>query len=446
MWFLWAGGAAVIVGSYLMWRGWRGKRTHTRPVCGQCGFELTGVVERVYEGGTGVCPECGADLLDEGVVQQGARRKRVGFLGVGALLMMLGLGGVGVVLWGVATKFNWNAVKPTWLLINEASAAGKPDDAVLRELMVRRSAGTLSKGQLAELVQLGLARQADTTAAWSQLWGDLLQDARLSGEMTPEQREAYARGVLQATIALRPRVREGPNIPYKLSLAGARGGTNASHKISMTSGEIVLENTEGEVVRAPSPRGGGTSGWNGAGPAAFAGSIYLGKAELKPGTWTASLRMALDVDGQLVEFEHRQVIDVTPRGDATARAVKREGMTFAVECKGIDVGPQQNMGSMQARMASIMLNFQSVPMAGSFGIYGLEHLPDGGTREWKLGSVAVTGPVWIGVNGNVPSEFKAETVTLILRAEPEHAESTVDVVEVWDGEVQIRDVPVKVRP
>ena len=35
--------------------------------------------------------------------------------------MVLGLSGAGVMLWSTATKFNWNAVKPTWLLISEAS-------------------------------------------------------------------------------------------------------------------------------------------------------------------------------------------------------------------------------------------------------------------------------------------------------------------------------------
>ena len=109
--------SVAAVGVVLLVLGLRGRRLNAHPHCRRCGFDLIGVTHR------GRCPECGADLATPRAIRSGARRRRALPVTVGGVLLLAaGLAG-GALLWSAATNFNWNVVKPDWLLVLQAPSA-----------------------------------------------------------------------------------------------------------------------------------------------------------------------------------------------------------------------------------------------------------------------------------------------------------------------------------
>src|SRR3954462_10007349 len=99
-----AAGGILLVGLWLLRRGWRGRRVGDEPACAKCGYSLAGIpLDR--------CPECGADVAPTRAVVRGRRVRLRVPLGLGALLSILGaicLGGGG---WRWARTFDWYTLK-----------------------------------------------------------------------------------------------------------------------------------------------------------------------------------------------------------------------------------------------------------------------------------------------------------------------------------------------
>ncbi|HYE63656.1 MAG TPA: hypothetical protein VD997_16820 [Phycisphaerales bacterium] len=446
LWVLWLGGSGIILGGYLLWRGLRGKRIDTRPVCGRCGFDLAGIAERVLAGGEGVCPECGAGLLDEGVIQHGARRKRPGFLVVGGLLLLFGLGSAGLAIWSAAARFDWNTVKPHWLLVQQATSAGPPDDGVLKELLARRAGGTLPIEQFRTLVLHGLARQGDPSMQWAPLWGDLLMDAHASGELSPEQQRQFVLNQCQPTLQLRGRVESGKNLPYRLRYLPGRGAANATYRIEVKGIDVVLTGPGGAVVTKRVPGGGGLI-IGGAGAASLGGLVQVGDTPLAPGTWKAAAVTRLSIGSERYELTHEQLVEVLPRGRSSVTMVDRPELReqFRIQSATLRVSAPYKLFDKEQRSLDLTVFFSSVPMPVAFTAFAVERQPDGTVKEWRIASVTASQPIGYGVGGLMPADFGAKRVDVVLRADPMHAESTVDIEEVCNGELVVPDVPVERR-
>lgn len=72
-----------------------------------------------------------------------------------------------------------------------------------------------------------------------------------------------------------------------------------------------------------------------------------------------------------------------------------------------------------------------------------------GAEEWEVGSVKI--PAWIKNHGWQYTKvirdhgFDASLADVILRPDIDTALNTVDVTEIWDGEIIFKDIPVQ-RP
>lgn len=190
----------AIAGVGLLIVGLRGRRVDDVPWCAACRFDLSGLVSPAK------CPECGADLHAPGAYQRGRRRARRGLVAVGSVLLLLAVGAVGVEVWTRAAKFDWNTVKPTWMLVRESRSLDVTAAApALAELGMRLDEGRLSDGARAELIERGLAYQIDWSKPWMVEWGEVIETARRRGEVTDAQWRAYVR----ASLRLQARVVAG---------------------------------------------------------------------------------------------------------------------------------------------------------------------------------------------------------------------------------------------
>ena len=66
----------------------------------------------------------------------------------------------------------------------------------------------------------------------------------------------------------------------------------------------------------------------------------------------------------------------------------------------------------------------------------------------KLESLVIADQLRRGSSGSVfsadmPPEFDAKTMTLVLTADPKVAETSMDITEIWKGELIVKDVPVE---
>lgn len=206
----------ALLGVFGVALGVRGRRTDDHPVCRRCRFDLVGVeVDR--------CPECGRDLSERRAVRTGNRSRRPMFIAGGSLALVLAIAGAGALGWGAATKFNWNTVKPDWLLIMESSGSDTGRiEAALVELLARAVAGDLSGDRIADLARSGLARQADLSTPWIAQWGDIIEHAWSGQLLSDEEFQRYAK---QAVLIWNPRDPATTPIDYGWSLVDPRPTT-----------------------------------------------------------------------------------------------------------------------------------------------------------------------------------------------------------------------------
>ena len=84
---------AFALGAVLVWRGVRGRLVDDDPHCRRCGYNLIATPRR-----PGRCPECGATIHGLGTIRLGARKPRERLIIVGAAIMLLCLGPIGLAL------------------------------------------------------------------------------------------------------------------------------------------------------------------------------------------------------------------------------------------------------------------------------------------------------------------------------------------------------------
>lgn len=202
----------VVVGLVLLVRGVRGRRVNDHPVCRNCRFDLVGVYPASQ-----TCPECGADLVPTKAVRRGVRRKRRGSLAAGLVLFVAGAGLGGTLAWGWGTNFNWNTVKPVWLLLREArSGNAAVRTAALDEFERRLNDDALPRGALRRVLDAGLDHQGDLATPWNPEWGDVLITAIEKDLLTDAELERFLRHALNDTLEVRPEVRYGDPLPYQV--------------------------------------------------------------------------------------------------------------------------------------------------------------------------------------------------------------------------------------
>lgn len=167
-----------LIGTALLWRGFRGTRHGHDPYCRRCRYNLTGLLSNC-------CPECGAELHG-GAIVHGLRRPSWAFAIVGAVVTALGAGVIAVHVGQVDVY----AACPTWLLLHMARC---DIDGALQELDTRVRRPGISAGQSAQIADVCLARQSngETGLRTRQRWIDLLHCLYVTGQLDAERQQRY---------------------------------------------------------------------------------------------------------------------------------------------------------------------------------------------------------------------------------------------------------------
>jgi hypothetical protein len=215
----------VLLGVLLLALGIRGRRVDERPACRGCGFDLGGLEQ------AGRCPECGRELggvAGKKGIRLGRRRRSRTAMAAGVLLAILGAGAGGAILWGRASSFKWNTVKPAWVLLREVRPPS-PDPGALKELAHRMAYDTLGPGAARDLVRRALEVQADDSVHWDSrfLWATIIETGRARGLVSEEEWGSYAQHAGAARVRLSASLvrRHGrlyvlPNLAYRAGRGG----------------------------------------------------------------------------------------------------------------------------------------------------------------------------------------------------------------------------------
>lgn len=438
-WFV-VGLAVFAAGLFLLVLGLRGLRIGDHPHCRWCGFNLHGL-----DALSAVCPECGADRTRKGAVRIGKRKRRPIVSTLGAFLLIASISLSGVLMWGRATQFDWNTIKPAWLLLQEARSANAPTrEAALTELFSRKDAGNLHDQSRHDLFMTLLDIQADRAVPWQAEWGDAIYQAYTAGSL---DEKAYKRFLEQAIVfdfEIRPQVRKGTALPMWL-----RYETRAASALDLwlTVERSLLLIGETDYTK----RGWGGESWapfgdNGGSGHSIRVEEPLGQHEVR-GKWKVSV--ASEYLGEAIHSwtlelsslvavvdESGDPITMLPDADLHADIAERTSVN------GVRVRDADSEGR---RWTDTMVNFRELPINVGFDVYWRI-----GEEEWLVGTAtigAMRGSYSFGCHEGLeglPDEVNA--VTVVLRASKEAARRTIDLTEIWDGELVFEDVPVESRP
>ena len=467
-WLYWIGGGLIaLLGLFmLIWALWW-DRARGRKRCPKCWYDLAGIAADDAGASPLTCSECGKRITKLRKLSKTRRRWRWAFI---ALLLILVP--AGVVGWRETRSFNWNTVKPVWLLKREGTIDSPGGEAARKELVRRMQQDLLKSEQIHDLAEFVLAIQADPNAFWQgrsisidSTWGDLFEEAWDRGHLTDQQISQYLETAFGASFAVTPRaqIRAGAMVPVQFRNSQPRLSMRwnvfqpgadalvAMSKLVETPKQLRSDFPE----RLRSIGGSRTAGTT---------SSQLWHCNLPPGQHVLSFKMDFVVvpqkqgepfDGSkegVSEFEnalatwHKQfdVIVEVVDGDSIQR-VPDPSLNGAIhDAIAITIGAQQlekGRTSYGGKHGIVLVD--PLPVAISFDVIGRV-----GENEHYLGSFAsaanrsrIDNISFDALKNDPRSLFpNHDKIDLVLRTNPEPAERTVEIESVWEGEITIKDV------
>jgi hypothetical protein len=434
--------AVVCVGGLaLLVAGLRGRPIDDHVLCRKCGFDLFGLPQGVY-----LCSECGADIRQPRATRVGHRLRRKRLLWSGALVMFLCLGWLGLMTYVSVRGVAINQFKPAWLLLREADAKDtQVRDAALGELHRRILTSTMPASTLKTVIERALQVQGDLNRPWVPAWGDLVELAHGQGKTTNEQWALYVKQAPQITFRVRAKVRQGAPLPMARDHWARIGQREVFVKRRANAANIegwtcddyagrgldiavlfLRPDTHASVIPANDPA-----------LAKLTPGRHLANWSLDQWVYDKAPRDFADPLPPIAfahhdfhpefEFVAEETVALRPRPELQDRVAKSIGVRLQHGEKG-----SVNGG----------LVVQSAPMPVAFEIV----LRSGG-KEWKAGEVAAApspGQQWFAISAQAAE--LGDTCDVVLRPSRLAAEKTLDLTEIWYGEVVLKNVPVQPAP
>lgn len=202
--------AALLIGLVLLRYGIWPRRRGDTPHCRKCDYNVTGL-------DSGRCPECGTELTEAAVVY-GERRRRPVLIVLGVVFFLVA---TGLVAQG-GRQVNWYRWWPTASVLGDLQSA-RPTVAAKawRELQRREIDERLSTSQLTQLIDICLADQASTKMlGLTRAEVDYLGSRYLSDKLTPAQAKTFVDHLAVLSLKARPKVVLGDPIPLRIDETG----------------------------------------------------------------------------------------------------------------------------------------------------------------------------------------------------------------------------------
>ncbi len=420
--------------------GWRGRRVDDHPVCRRCRYDLIGLDPRPAH-----CPECSADLARPKAVRDGARRKRRGAVALGMLGLTVALVAAGALTWGAASSFNWNTIKPAWLLEQEMRGFGASfDQGVIDELASRVLKGRTDDERLGRLARIALDLQGDPTASWATGYGDIVEYAGSTGVLDQAAMDTYYGRCIGTQVLVRDTLRAGDDSNVTIDFGEMRlGGATYWFTVQERDCRLDGEPTLGVL-------GGGAIGMSGGGGGGRISSNALTLDE--PGEHVLELAYAVEVrtamgTPPLAVSERQQTIPLNvvapdaPLYTLIEDESAREAMAEAVTISRAQVRTDADGG----KSLSLAIRIQDAPLPSAYRV--VMHWGDGH-------SLAVATATGAGGNGSsvmssghdLPDDFDASVADFEFVPSTDVLAQTLDIDSAWGGTIWIRGVGLPAAP
>jgi hypothetical protein len=443
---------ALALGVFLLVRGIHGRRVDDHPICRRCGFDLFGRPE-----GSNVCSECGADLNRPHAIQQGRRVRRGGMIAGGAtmlgLLLLVGIGAA----WVASSSGDWRTRAPVWYLRREANGAvAKARDAALTELNKRIVAGKLVQADIDALADDGLRHQGYLSQPWIDGWGDFIDNAWSLNKLSTPRLNKYFDQALASSMRLdaREQITRGDRLYYWIRSGNARvysRSSNLTVNVSLKSVDL------GAWHHPADGGGGGGMMLSPTGGGGYGTAVYFRPGEtdqLAEGANPLVMRFEATIskgyNGSPIyktTLDLKGTVTVRPKGDSTVTINRDPSLRPAME-KAISVRDASYGQSWNPKSLNVTVSIAApIPAGIGYDVYTTI-----GGKEYKIGSFARparNGPnvsQGFGFGGHDIPPFDDSTIDLVLKPSVDAAIGTSDTFEIWDGQIIVKDVPVKRMP
>ena len=425
-------------GLVLVMLGLRGRRLGSEPRCRVCEYNLTGLT-------SDRCPECGATLSPTSVAYGVRCRNRIAIV-AGVVVLAFTLGVLVLAGSGSFSQVNKYRYYPFWWVMVDAEAGTKP---AADELMQRLRAGKVSAAQRRKLVRAALKQQAVLAVnAATQTWVDMLEVMAQRGTLPEAQEQKFLEQMCVYSLRLRPRIRQGERL-----VVGIVNAARAPSSVACFRYKEIAELRIGG--RAVPIRPGGYSGGSSSG----VGNVghltsCLTIPDLGPGTYKVVCVVAdklfrkrpQDPSEERPDWSGEVILDgeveIVPAGAPDTVTVvddpsKQKEFEQLISVSRITVFPGRK-GMCYVDIYVDVGGPGFLPVSAAFDVF--IKTSQGTHRVGELS--CVEGKMTKYSMGGLVPAFDADEVMVLLRASREVARRTVDLSEIWGGELTLGPIQV----
>ena len=418
--------ALMLIGLIALKLGFWPRRTGNTPHCPKCGYALVG-------NQSGTCPECGHAFTDATVARGERRRhKGVGFTGLVLLLLGLAIGGG---LW--FSDIDWYRHLPEGWIVKDA---GSSNPTIARraweELLRRQAIAPLSQDVEKNLTDIALKEQASPSP------GPMLEPmlqflARrfLDKKMTDQQADQFFLNTTNPSLLTRDTVAARDTVPVQITYRGRGPSMGWSYRLSTKDVKV-----GDRTIQMGGSMGGG--GLGGAGTSTtYVNGLPAGEYPLEAhirveifhsplGSNTTAPVWARDLTLKstlkVVPQDASEMVKLTDRPDLAEQI--RNSLRVEQFTKNID-------GS-----CDLGVHIEKPPMNVAFSVFARS-----GGKEFRMGEIAGDTTINMGsfMHPSGIGDIPVGKMQLIFRSDPAVARKTVDLVEIWKGEVILDNVELK---
>jgi hypothetical protein len=351
------------------------------------------------------------------------------------------------VLWSTLERVNWDRYRPAvWLITDLSSSNPRIARRAWNELVRRDQARGLSVQNHNRLIDRCLKEQA--SFRYLPLPSDMAQylgTCFLAGRLSPDQRDQFLAHIVSASLIVRPKVVLGHALPYGLAFDG-RG---------FSTGFWLREDGAGIGIDGKTPQ------VRKSGPCNFSGGIFdSGSVPVPvatPGPHSASItshvRIYRGPYGEEAQSTLLREVTVPLKADFEVLPAWTSDDVKRIEDPGLAATLHECIKPKDLRFFVHWIDgateFDRTPVNVAFKVYLRIH-----GKEYEAGSIRA-GPSTCQADGDIsrmwPTSRPADvplpftSCDVILRSSVEVARDTVNMFEIWDGELVYKDVPVKVE-
>ena len=276
------------------------------------------------------------------------------------------------------------------------------------------------------------------------LWAEILETLDRNGRLTDEQHEIFYQQLLIIDFRIRPRVRRGELLPIKMQYESRAG---ADSKWTFTMDEAWLRIGQGWLVRCPGVGSGklpldqthsmGYTDYRDTSflpPGRYPVVLTTTKTIAKPGTdWVRVVSFNKDLE--ILPADAEDPITVTPNPSL------EPALRAAVSCSQVYIGSPQ---SGKVRVEASLQIRGPLPANVSFDL-----ILAANEQETFMPTIAMArdDPGVLASNITfLPASAVDGNITLVLRSSRKAASKTVNLFDIWGGELRLENVPVTRAP